>query len=349
MTLVLLATGHSPGTRSAGSVETAFGEHDRAQRDARLGDAAALHRPLRRRRLPHEPLQHRRRGPALRGRDPRRGGRARARRLAVGAAVDPGDDRRRARSAARRSRCIPGVLRAFLSTNEIITSLMLNYVAALVLDYLIFDSQSYWRDTSTPEREGLPAGEDPARRGDLAGRCTSAGSRSRSGSCSASRSPCSCAVLYTRTRFGFEVQVIGDSPRAATLRRHAHAAEDPRGDGAVGRDRRHRRREPGRRLPPPARPARADRGRLRLRRDRDRGARPLQPVRGRARRVPARRAAERRLRAAGRRLPVRARRRDAGADPLLRARRRAARPLPAARSYARSRRAAAAADLATPA
>ena len=34
---------------------------------------------------------------------------------------------------------IPGILRAFFSTNEIITSLMLNYVVALVISYLIFD------------------------------------------------------------------------------------------------------------------------------------------------------------------------------------------------------------------
>ena len=38
---------------------------------------------------------------------------------------------------------IPGLLRAFAHTNEIITSLMLNYCAALVLNYLIFDSLSY--------------------------------------------------------------------------------------------------------------------------------------------------------------------------------------------------------------
>ena len=43
---------------------------------------------------------------------------------------------------------IPGLLRAFAHTNEIITSLMLNYCAALLLNYLIFDSQSYWRDDS---------------------------------------------------------------------------------------------------------------------------------------------------------------------------------------------------------
>ena len=42
---------------------------------------------------------------------------------------------------------IPGLLRAFFNTSEIITSLMLNYVAAVVLKYLIFDSESYWRET----------------------------------------------------------------------------------------------------------------------------------------------------------------------------------------------------------
>src|SRR5438067_4728472 len=43
---------------------------------------------------------------------------------------------------------IPGVLRAFFKTNEIITSLMLNYVAAYLLTYLIFNSHSYWRQTT---------------------------------------------------------------------------------------------------------------------------------------------------------------------------------------------------------
>src|SRR5437868_2510181 len=42
---------------------------------------------------------------------------------------------------------IPGILRAFFKTNEIITSLMLNYVAAYVLTYLIFNTESYWRET----------------------------------------------------------------------------------------------------------------------------------------------------------------------------------------------------------
>jgi ABC-type uncharacterized transport system permease subunit len=108
---------------------------------------------------------------------------------------------------------VPGVLKAFFSTNEIITSLMLNYVAALVLDYLIFDSQSYWRDTSPtgkvfPQGKTLPdAASWPAAHlgglvlpfGLLVG-VVLAGF---------------LWVLYERTRFGFEVQVIGDSPRAA--------------------------------------------------------------------------------------------------------------------------------------
>jgi general nucleoside transport system permease protein len=110
---------------------------------------------------------------------------------------------------------VPAILRAFFSTNEIITSLMLNYVAALVVNYLIFDSESYWRDTSSPTAKVFPQGKNlPAAAswpvahtgglyvpfGLLVGVVLAAG----------------IWLLYTRTRFGFEVQVIGDSPRAAT-------------------------------------------------------------------------------------------------------------------------------------
>ena len=92
---------------------------------------------------------------------------------------------------------------------------MLNYVAALVLSYLIFDSQSYWRDTSSPTAKVFPQGKNlpdaaswPTSHvgslvlpfGFLVGVVIAAG----------------IWLLYTRTRFGFEVQVIGDSPRAAT-------------------------------------------------------------------------------------------------------------------------------------
>ena len=108
---------------------------------------------------------------------------------------------------------IPGLLRAFLHTNEIITSLMLNYVAALVLNYLIFDSLSYWRDTSAtgqvfPQGKALPdAATWPV---------SVLGSVGIPfGFLLAIAVAVVIWVLYSRTRFGFEAQVIGDSPRAA--------------------------------------------------------------------------------------------------------------------------------------
>jgi len=108
---------------------------------------------------------------------------------------------------------IPGVLRAFARTNEIITSLMLNYVAGLLLTYLIFDSSSYWRDTSTLQARSFPQGKPMPEAsywptfgssvvvplGFLIGILAALG----------------LWVLYSRMRFGFEVGVMADSPRAA--------------------------------------------------------------------------------------------------------------------------------------
>jgi ABC-type uncharacterized transport system permease subunit len=109
---------------------------------------------------------------------------------------------------------IPGVLRAFLSTNEIITSLMLNYVAALVLDYLIFDSQSYWRDTSTPEARVFPQGKTLPDAGFWPS--FHLGSLVLPfGFLVALLLAVGLWLVYERTSFGFEVRVIGDSPRTA--------------------------------------------------------------------------------------------------------------------------------------
>ena len=59
---------------------------------------------------------------------------------------------------------IPGLLRAYFGTNEVLTSLMLSYLAGLLLTYLIFDSSSYWRDTSSASGEVFPQSKplDPA-------------------------------------------------------------------------------------------------------------------------------------------------------------------------------------------
>ena len=108
---------------------------------------------------------------------------------------------------------IPGFLRAFARTNEIITSLMLNYVAAKILEYLIFGSHSYWRDTTSPSAAVFPQGQtipDAALWpfADLAGVGLPLGGGI------AVAAACFLWVLYRRTRFGFELQVIADSPRA---------------------------------------------------------------------------------------------------------------------------------------
>ena len=54
---------------------------------------------------------------------------------------------------------IPGILRAFCKTNEILTSLLLNYVAGLLLTYLIFESESYWRETKGFNATVFPTGK----------------------------------------------------------------------------------------------------------------------------------------------------------------------------------------------
>ncbi len=51
---------------------------------------------------------------------------------------------------------VPALLRAYLNTSEVLTTLMLNYVAPLVLFYLIFDSTSYWRDLESPSARVFP-------------------------------------------------------------------------------------------------------------------------------------------------------------------------------------------------
>jgi simple sugar transport system permease protein len=109
---------------------------------------------------------------------------------------------------------VPAIMRAFFSTNEIITSLMLNYVGALVVNYLIFDSQSYWRDTSSATAKVFPQGKP------LPDAATWPVSHVGSlfipfGLLLGIVIATFVWLLYTRTRFGFEVQVIGDSPRAA--------------------------------------------------------------------------------------------------------------------------------------
>jgi general nucleoside transport system permease protein len=108
---------------------------------------------------------------------------------------------------------IAGALRAWLSTNEIITSLMLNYIAANLASYLIFNSRSFWRllegsGLQFPQGKRLDVGTDwPT---------LSIGSLAIPfGFLVGVVAAVTIYVLYRHTRFGFEVAIIGDSPAAA--------------------------------------------------------------------------------------------------------------------------------------
>jgi general nucleoside transport system permease protein len=103
---------------------------------------------------------------------------------------------------------VPAVARARLGTSEIVTTLLLNYVALNVVNYLIFGTQSYWRDPSTAFPQGKAL--DPAVRMQTIGSTTVY--------------PLifvgivvALALWFVnrRTNFGYEVSVVADSPPAA--------------------------------------------------------------------------------------------------------------------------------------
>jgi general nucleoside transport system permease protein len=112
---------------------------------------------------------------------------------------------------------IPAVLRAFAHTNEIITSLMLNYVAGLVLTYLIIDSHSYWRDLESFEGQTFPLGKKIPEQAKWPSWSLDAfgGVVLPLGFGLGIALAVVMWFVYWRTRFGFEIQVIGDSPRSA--------------------------------------------------------------------------------------------------------------------------------------
>ncbi len=112
---------------------------------------------------------------------------------------------------------IPGILRAFFKTNEILTSLLLNYVAGLILTYLVFESQSYWRQTKGFNASVFPTGKPLPHSAVWPGWTlhVQGGTTVPLGAFFAVLAAIVLWVLYKRTRFGFEAQVLGDSPRAA--------------------------------------------------------------------------------------------------------------------------------------
>ena len=111
---------------------------------------------------------------------------------------------------------IPAILRAFFKTNEIITSLMLNYVAGTLLTYLVFNSQSYWRQTTGFNASVFPTSK-PLPNSAIWPGLTIHAQGSILLPLGAGIAVVLAVLLWllnSRTRFGFEVQVLGDSVRA---------------------------------------------------------------------------------------------------------------------------------------
>jgi general nucleoside transport system permease protein len=109
---------------------------------------------------------------------------------------------------------IAGVLKAFARTSEILTTLMLNYVAGQLLTYLIFDSASPWRDVSTLQARSFPQAI-PLAPSQFWSSWTVFGIVVPFGFVLAIAVAVGLTFLFRSTRFGFEMNVIGDSPRAA--------------------------------------------------------------------------------------------------------------------------------------
>jgi simple sugar transport system permease protein len=94
---------------------------------------------------------------------------------------------------------------------------MLNYVAAYLLTYLIFNTESYWRETKGFNASVFPTGKELPDRALWPAWVVHAqgGIALPLGAGLAVLAALVLWLLNSRTRFGFEAQVLGDSPRAA--------------------------------------------------------------------------------------------------------------------------------------
>jgi general nucleoside transport system permease protein len=101
---------------------------------------------------------------------------------------------------------IPGVLRAFMGTNEIVPTLLLNYVAILLVDFMVHGP---WRD---PGSSGFPLGIPFSKGAQLPLLGTTA---VHAGALVAVVAAGVVAVILTKTVWGYRIKVIGENARAA--------------------------------------------------------------------------------------------------------------------------------------
>ena len=102
---------------------------------------------------------------------------------------------------------VPAALRAWLRVNETITTLLLNYVALLFVDSLIYGP---WKD---PAGRGFPLSAPFPAAAKLP--VLISGTRVHLGLLLALAAAVAVAIVLSRTRWGFEIRVIGDNPVCA--------------------------------------------------------------------------------------------------------------------------------------
>ena len=145
---------------------------------------------------------------------------------------------------------IAALLRVYMNTNEVLTTLMLNYIAPLILFYLIFDSTSYWRDLSSQSARVFPQAKTLATEAFWPeyGTTVVVPFGFILGAALAAR------ALLRRAQHPLRLpdESLRRQSGGRTLCGHPHRAAAHTGHAAVGCSRRHRRGQPDRRcLTPP--------------------------------------------------------------------------------------------------
>ena len=103
---------------------------------------------------------------------------------------------------------IAAIPKVYLGTNEIITTLMLNFIAINIMNYLIFGSNSPWRDPESPQfPQGRPIPESAA--------IPEFWNRLDYGIFVAIAIALLAYFLIYKTRWGFELRIVGDSANTA--------------------------------------------------------------------------------------------------------------------------------------
>lgn len=103
---------------------------------------------------------------------------------------------------------LAAIPKAFFNADEIITTLMLNFIALSVMNWLIFGSRSFWRDPRRPVPGGKRLPENAV--------MPSISGRLHIGIIIAIVAAIFLWWLLRKTSWGFQIRTIGDSPRSAS-------------------------------------------------------------------------------------------------------------------------------------